>query len=219
MAAVTICSDFRAQENQVYHCFHCFPIYLPWSDGTRCHDLSFLNVEFEANFSLSSFTFIKRLFNSSSLSAIRVVSSAYLRLFIFLPEILIPACVSSSPAFLVMYSAYKLNKQGENIQPWHTPFPILNQSVVPYPVLTAASWPSYRFLRRQVRWSGIPISFRIFQFVMIHTVKGFGVVNKAEVDVFSGTLLLSRWSKGCLISLRKQIYANFYIKLTFFLSY
>ena len=31
--------------NKVGHCFHCFPIYLPWSDGTRCHDLSFLNVE------------------------------------------------------------------------------------------------------------------------------------------------------------------------------
>ena len=46
MAAVTICSDVGAQENKVSHCFHCFPIYLPWSDGTRCHDLSFLNVEF-----------------------------------------------------------------------------------------------------------------------------------------------------------------------------
>ena len=46
---------------------------------------------FQANFSLSSFTFIKRLFSSSSLSAIRVVSSAYLRLLIFLPAILIPA--------------------------------------------------------------------------------------------------------------------------------
>ena len=45
MAAVTICSDFGAQENKVCHCFHCFPIYLPWSDGTGCHDLSFLNVE------------------------------------------------------------------------------------------------------------------------------------------------------------------------------
>ena len=42
---VTICSDFRAQENKVSHCCHCFPIYLPWSDGTGCHDLSFLNVE------------------------------------------------------------------------------------------------------------------------------------------------------------------------------
>ena len=46
MAAVTICSDFGAQENKVCHCFHCFPIYLPWSDVTGCHDLSFLNVEF-----------------------------------------------------------------------------------------------------------------------------------------------------------------------------
>ena len=51
------------------------------------------------------------------------------------------------------------------------------------PILTVASWPAYRFLRRQVRWSGIPISW-IFQFLVIHTVKGFGVVNKAEVDVF-----------------------------------
>ena len=40
MAAVTICSDFGAQENKVCHCFHFFPTYLPWFDGTRCHDLS-----------------------------------------------------------------------------------------------------------------------------------------------------------------------------------
>ena len=46
MAAVTICSDFGAQENKICHCFHFFPTYMPWSDGTRCHDLSFLNVEF-----------------------------------------------------------------------------------------------------------------------------------------------------------------------------
>ena len=45
MAAVTTCSDFGAQENKICHCFICFPIYLPWSDGTRCHDLCFLNVE------------------------------------------------------------------------------------------------------------------------------------------------------------------------------
>ena len=74
-------------------------------------------LSFKPTFSLSSFTFIKRIFRSSSLSAIRVVLSAYLRLLIFLPAILIPACASSSPAFLMMYSAYKLNKQGDNIQP------------------------------------------------------------------------------------------------------
>ena len=64
----------------------------------------------------SSFTFIKRLF-SSSLYAIRVVSSAYLRLLIFLLAHLIPAYASSSPAFLMMYSACKLNKQSDNIEP------------------------------------------------------------------------------------------------------
>ena len=124
--------------------------------------LVFWMLSFKPTFSLSSFTFIKRLFSSFSLSATRVVSSAYLRLLIFLPAILIPACASSSPAFLVMYSAYKLNKQGYNTQPWSTPFPIWNQSVVPYLVLNVTSWPAYRFLKRQVRWSGIPIPFRIF---------------------------------------------------------
>ena len=65
----------------------------------------FWTLSFKPTFSLSSFTFIKRLFISSSLSSVRVVSSAYLRLLIFLPAILIPACASSSPAFLMMYSA------------------------------------------------------------------------------------------------------------------
>ena len=166
MAAITICSDFGAQENKVSHCFHWFPIYLPWSDGAGCHDLKFFEcwvlsqlfgrvmslllnmlsrlvitslprskrlliswlqspsavileppkiksdtvstvslsifhevmgpdamilvfwmLSFKPTFSLSCFTFIKRLFSSSSLSAIRV-SSAYLRLLIFLPAIL-----------------------------------------------------------------------------------------------------------------------------------
>ena len=86
-----------------------------------CHEVMGLDVmilvfgmlNFKPIFSLSSFTF-KRLL-SSSLSAIRVVSSAYLKLLIILPAILILACASSSLAFLMMYSAYKLNKQGDNI--------------------------------------------------------------------------------------------------------
>ena len=70
-ASIPWCSafcDFKAPKNS-------FPIYFPWSDETRCHDLSFLMLSFKPGFSLSSFTFIKRLF-SSSLSAIRVVLSA-----------------------------------------------------------------------------------------------------------------------------------------------
>ena len=180
---------------------------MPWS--------LFWMLSFISTFSLSSFTFFKRLF-SSSLSALRVVSSVYLRLLIFLLAIfffflifiyyvavldlscgmwdlpcvmgdllwhtdsllaaqglsscstqaellcgmwdlssptrdrthvlciarqilnhwtlrevpvlaiLIPACASSSPTFLMMYSAYKFNKQGDNIQPWRTAFPIWN---------------------------------------------------------------------------------------------
>ena len=134
--------------------------------------LGFWMLSFKGPFSLSSFTLIKRLFSSSSFSAIRVVSPAYLkvnmkvklhsrvqlfvtpwtvanqappsmgfsrqeywsglpfpspRLLIFLPTILIPAFESSSLAFCIMYSAYKLDKQGDNIQPWHTPFPILTR--------------------------------------------------------------------------------------------
>ena len=103
-----------------------------------CHEVMGLDVmilvfwilNLKPTFSLSSFTFIKRLFRSSSLSAIRVVLSMYLRLLIFLPAILIPACASFSLAFCMMYSAHKLNKQGDNIQPWYTPFLIWNQSVL-----------------------------------------------------------------------------------------
>ena len=69
----------------------------------------------EESFSLFSFTFIKRLFSSSTHFVISVMSSAHLRLLIFLPAILISACASSSPAFHMIYSAYKLNKQGNNI--------------------------------------------------------------------------------------------------------
>ena len=101
--------------------------------GSDAMILVFWMLSFKPTFSPSSYTSIKRLFSSSSLSAIRVVSSAYLRLLIFLPAILIPACASSSPVFLMMYFVYKLNKQGDNIQTWCTPFPIWNQSVVPCP--------------------------------------------------------------------------------------
>ena len=100
--------------------------------------LVFWMLSFKLAFKLSSSTFTKRLFSSFSLSALRVVSSAYLRLLIFLLAILIAACASPRPAFSMIYSAYKLNKQGDNIQP----FPIWNQSVVLCPFLTVASWPA-----------------------------------------------------------------------------
>ena len=91
---------FGAQEDKVCH---CFPIYLPWSDGLDAMILLFWMPSFKAAFSLSAFIFIKRLFSSSLLFAIRD-----LRLLIFLLAILIPACASSSPAFHMMYCAYEL---------------------------------------------------------------------------------------------------------------
>ena len=75
-----------------------------------------------------------------------------------------------------------LNKQDDNIQPWQTPFFVLNQSVVSYPVLTVGSWSACRFLRRQVKCSYLLKNFP--QFVVMHTVKGFSIVIEAEVDVF-----------------------------------
>ena len=124
--------------------WHPTPVLLPgkshgWRSLEGCSPWSRWGLDtterLQFYFSFSLFTFIKRFFSSSSPSAIRVVSSAYLRLLIFLPAMLIPACASSGPAFLMMYSVYKLNKQGDNMQPWHTPFPICNLSVVLCPVL------------------------------------------------------------------------------------
>ena len=94
MAAITICCDFWSPWNKVCPYFHCFPICLPRSDGPDAMILIFWMLNFKPTFSLSSFTFIKRLFSSSLLSAIRMVSSAYLRLLIFLLSVLIPACAS-----------------------------------------------------------------------------------------------------------------------------
>ena len=67
---------------------------------------------------------------------------------------------------------------------------LLNQSVVPCLVPTTASWSAYRFLRRQVRWSGIPISLGIFQFLVINIVKGYSAANEAETYAFLEFLCL-----------------------------
>ena len=84
--------------------------------------------------------------------------------------------------------------------PWHTLFPIWNQLVVPCPVLYVASWPAYRFLRRQVKCSCIPMSLRIFQFVVIHTVKGCSIVNEADVFLEFSCFFNDSTDVGNLIS-------------------
>ena len=138
---------------------------------------------FRPPFPPSFFTFIKKLFSSSSLSAIGVVSSTYLRLLIFLLAILIPACVSSSPAFRMMYSTYKLNKQSDSALKYS--FPNFE------PVCCSMSGSNYCFLAHvqvlqkagKVIWYSY--LFQNFpQFIVIPTVKGFSIINDAEVDIF-----------------------------------
>ena len=84
----------------------------------------------------------------------------------------------------MLYSVYKLNKHSDSIQPWHTPFPIWNLSGVPCPVLTCfltCIWISQE-AGKVVWYSHLLKNFP--QFVVIHTVKGFSILNEAEVDVF-----------------------------------
>ena len=140
-------------------------------------------LSFKPTFSLSSFTFIRSLF-SSSLSAIWVVSSAYLRLLIFLLIILISDWASSSLAFHMMYSAYKLNKQGDNIESSYTPFLTWNQSVAPCSVLNCFFLTCIQISQKAGQAVCYSYLFQNFpQFAVIHMLKGFGIVNKAEVDV------------------------------------
>ena len=122
MAAVTVCSNFGAQENKICHCFHFSPSVCHEAKGPDDMILFVLILSFKPAFSLSSFTLNERLCSFPSPSASSVVSSTYQRLLIFLPMVLIPAFHSSSLAFCMMYSTCKLNKHGDNIQPWHTQF-------------------------------------------------------------------------------------------------
>ena len=102
-----------------------------------------------------------------------------------------PAYVSSSQTFHMIYSAYKLNKQDENIQPWHTPFPNWNQSIVSCLVLTVASWPVQISQEEgKVVWHSHLLK-NFPQVVLIHIVNGSGVINKAEVDIFLEFLAFS----------------------------
>ena len=102
-----IYSDFGAQENKSVTISIVSPSVCHEVMGLDAMILVFWILSFKPAFSCSSFTLIKRFFSSSSLSAIRMVSSTYLRLLIFLPAILTPTCASSSLPFHMMYYAFK----------------------------------------------------------------------------------------------------------------
>ena len=141
-------------------------------------------LSYKLTFTLTAFTFLKRLFSSSSLPAIRVVSSAYLRLLIFLVAFLISVCASSSPAFLMVYSEYKLNKQFDDTALTYS-FPNLES------VCCCMSSSNCCFLTciHVSQEAGKVIWYsHLFQnfpeFVLVCAVKGFVIVKKAEIDVF-----------------------------------
>ena len=168
MVAVTICSDLGAQIDKVSHCFHCFPSICYEVMELDAMILVFWMLSFKPTFSLSSFTFIKRLFSSSSLSAIRVVSSQNWGYWYFSQQ---------SWFQLVLHPA------------WHFAWCILHICLISRVIMyivdvllfqfgtslfsmsssNVASWPAYRFLRRQARWCDIPISLRIFCYLLWST--------------------------------------------------
>ena len=135
-----------------------------------------------------------------------VTSSAYLKLLTFLPTILIPACESSTLAFYMMYSAYKLNSR------WQ--YTALTYSFLKFEPVhcfmfssTVTSWPAYRFLRRQVMWSRISISLRIF-YSLLWSIKSKALVWLIKQMYFWNSLafsmiqwMLAVWSLAPLIFL------------------
>ena len=144
MAAVTAHSDFGAQEDKICHCFIFSPSIchevreqMPWSQLFVCWVLSLLF-----------------LYPVSPSSRGSLVSLCFLPLGWYHQHNWGYWYFSSKWCFIqsvISHDAQKLNKQGDSIQPCHIPFPILNQSALPCPDLTVASWPTYRFIRRQVR--------------------------------------------------------------------
>ena len=113
-------------------------------------------------FSLASLTRLRRSSSSCLLLQINVVSSAYLRLVIFVPPNFTPP-LKPSRASLIMSSEYMLKRFGDKIHPWRTSLPISNHSVSPPLVLTADCWFWYRLAINSTRWHGKPIFFIVVQ--------------------------------------------------------
>ena len=173
MAAVTVYRDFGAQENKVCQ-FLLFPLLFamkwwnctPWSEFFECW--------------LSSQPFHSAISPSSrdSLVPLHFLLSKLYHLTLFMSfAVLITAC---GPARYftgcALYRSY-ISRM--------TMYSFLNFQPVCFSMSgSVASWPAYRFLKREIKWPGIPISKKFPQFIVIHTVKGFNVVDKTEVDVF-----------------------------------
>ena len=111
-----------------------------------------------------------------------MILSAHLKLLIFLQAVLNPVCDSSNSALHMMYFAYMLNNQGDNLQHCYTPFPILNTSVLPCLVLLFLN--RIHASQETSKVVYIPIPLRISQFAVIHTAKCFYILKEPEIDDF-----------------------------------
>ena len=196
MAALTICSDFRAQKNSL-SLFPLFPqlFAMKWWDRMPLSSFSecwVLSQHFHSSLSLSLsvlhflpwgwchlhiwgywyfswqswFQFVLYsawCFTRCTLH-ISTICSAYIYICVY---VCMCVCVCVCVCVYIYIYIFTTVKQAEwQYTAWCSPFPIWNQSIFPCPILTTASLSAYRFLRRQVRWSGTPISFRIFHSIL-----------------------------------------------------
>ena len=177
MAAVTICTDFGAQKNYICHCFHFFPIYLSWSDGTWCHDVCFLNLSFKSAFHSPL----------SPSSRVSIVLLCFLPLGWYHLHIW-GCCYFSWQSWfqLVLHPAWHFawcTLQGDNIQALMYSFPNLE------PVCCSMSSSNCCFQiciqicqeASQMVWY-FHLLKNFPQFVVIHTVKGFGIATQLDKD-------------------------------------
>ena len=126
MASVPVHSDFGVWENTICHCFHFSPFYLPWSNGVRWPDLSFLNAEFQASF-FTLFFHCHHHFLPLEWYYLHIRGCWYM-LWHFQFQLVI------HPAWHFIWGTlHMLNKQGDNIHSFffflnihscHTPFPV-----------------------------------------------------------------------------------------------
>ena len=179
MAAVTIGNDFGDQQKKICHCFHFSPFYLPWSDGTGCHDLSFWMLNFKTAFSISSSTILNRLFSSSSLSAIGVVFPAYLRLLIFLPAIFISAWHFT---WYTLHTRYVSRVTIDRLVCSFSNLETVDCSMFGSNCCFLTHLQVSQETGKMVWYYHLCTNFSLF--VVIHRVKCFSIVNEAEVDVF-----------------------------------
>ena len=190
MATVTIHSDLEPKEIKsvtvsTFSPSICHEVMEPDVMISGFFFFPFLMLNYKTAFSLSSFLISSR----ESLVPFPFLSLEWHHLHIwgccYLWEILIPACDSSSLAVCMLYSVRKVNKQGDNIQTCPTPFPILNQSIVPSSFLTIASWPAHRFLSRQIKavWYSINSIGSVQPVLQVCGMNNLEAIKPAKTDL------------------------------------